>query len=113
MKLFKKLYKKIFGELKYRVQLLTMYGEVTIHEFDNIKGVNKFIEGMNEPEFYQYNIVKIDKLRFFTFTYNKKIIHRKLGFCAKSATEIVNIDDHDYSYPKIETNLINVVRDDN
>ena len=112
MNLFKVLYKQLFGELKYRVQLLTMYGDVKVYEFYNLKGVKEFIEEVNQPEFYGYNIVKIDKLRFFPFTYNKKIIHRKLCFRAEPDTEMVNVNGYDYSYPKIETNLTNVVRND-
>ena len=108
---FKKLRKQLFGELKYRVHNLTMYGEISIHEFNNIKDLDSFIEEVNQPEFYQYDIVKIDKLRFYPFVYSKKIIHRKLAFRAEPNTEMVNVNGHDYSYPKIETNLTNVVRD--
>lgn len=113
MKLFKNLYKKYFGELKYRVHVLTMYGELEIHEFNNIKGVNELIEEINQPDFYQYNVVKIEKTRFFKFNYNQKIIHRKLGFISEPNTEMDMDGDWEYSYPKIENNLTNVVREKN
>ncbi len=112
MNLFKVLYKQLFGELNYRVHVLTMYGEFKIYDFNNIKGVNELIEEINQPDFYQYNVVKIEKTRFYAFKYNKRITHRKLGFRAEPDTEMVNIDGHDYSYPKIESNLTNVKRND-
>ena len=110
IKLFKNLYKKYFGETKYKVHVLTMYGDFKIYYHNNIKTVNELIEEINQPDFYQYNVVKIEKIRFFNFNYNKEIIHRKLGFRAEPDTEMVNVDGYEYSYPKIETNLTNVVR---
>ena len=108
MKLFKNLYKKYFGETKYKVRILTVDGSIDDCLLNSLKDVDILIEEINNTQYDM--VIKIEKIRILPITYNKKIIHGKLHFCHDDCTEMVNVDGHDYSYPKIETNLTNVIR---
>ena len=75
---------------------------------DKYKDVDILIGEINNTKYDM--VIKIEKLRILPITYNKKIIHGKLHFIHDDCTEMGMNDGYEYSYPKIETNLTNVVR---
>ena len=109
--MLKKLYIRVFGELTYRVHVLSSYGQVHTRDFFTIKGVNVFVDEVNQSEYYQYNVIKIEKFREYPVKYKKQVKHRKLGFRSEPNTVMVDVDGHDYSYPQIDDSLSNVVRE--
>jgi hypothetical protein len=108
MKLFKNLYKKYFGETKYKVRILTVDGSIDDCLLNSLKDVDILIEEINNTQYDM--VIKIEKIRILPIIYNKKIIHSKLHFIHDDCTEMVMDGDWEYSYPKIENNLTNVVR---
>ena len=106
----KKLINKIFGELQYIVTVCDMYGSVSKHKFTYIKEIDDFVDELNEPGNYQYMIQKIEKIRVFTFKYNKEIIHTPLGFQVEGVTEKHSVNDYPYSFFKIDDSLAKVTR---
>ena len=108
MKLFKNLYKKYFGETKYKVRILTVDGSIDDCLLNSLKDVDILIEEINNTRYDM--VIKIEKLRILPITYNKKILHGKLHFRHDDYTEMDINDGYEYSYPKIETNLTNVIR---
>jgi hypothetical protein len=110
MKLFKNLYKQLFGETKYKVRILTVDGNINECLLDSIKDVDTLINEINNTEYQM--VTRIEKMRILPIKYNKKIIHGKLYFSYEDYTEMSDKDEYgyEYSYPKIETNLTNVIR---
>ncbi len=103
------LYKKYFGETKYHVRVLTVDGSINVMIFDSLSEVDKFIKEINTD--YKYEMItRIEKIKHQPFKYNKEIIHKKLHFTHNDYTETDMDGDWEYSYPKIENNLTNVVR---
>ena len=48
MKVFKNLYKKLFGELVYVVTIESIYGERSIYEVNDIKIIHEQVNELNE-----------------------------------------------------------------
>jgi predicted sulfurtransferase len=109
MNLFKDLYKKYFGETKYHIRILTVDGGINTAVCDTLDEVDKVVKEINTDHKYDM-ITRIEKIKTIPFKYNKEIIHKKLHFRHEIYTEMDMDGDLEYSYPKIQNNLTNVVR---
>ena len=75
---------------------------------DTLSEVDEVVKEFNDVTYQM--VVKIEKIKTTPFKYNKEIIHKKLHFTHEYYTEMDMDGDLEYSYPKIENNLTNVVR---
>ena len=112
MKVFKNLYKKLFGELVYVVTIESIYGERSIYEVNDIKIIHEQVNELNEDGQYHHMVSKVEKKRVYPFKYDKLIKHYRLTFAKDGLTEKVysEKDDHIYSFLIIDKSLTNVKR---
>lgn len=104
----KNIYKKYIGSIEYIVTLVNVSGEVQKDTFDTTKELDEFIVLINSNKYW--SVQKIEKIRKYSFQYNKNIIHSPLFFSMNDVTELYNINDQDYSFLKIDESLTNVTR---
>lgn len=94
------------GRIEYIVSILDSSGRVMQYRFYNLKDVDTFVADINLEKYVC--VQKIEKIRRFSFTYDKQIIHSPLHFCLEDVTEMRNCDNHDYSFPKKHESLVNI-----
>jgi hypothetical protein len=112
MKIFKNLYKHLFGELIYTVSVMSIYGEETWYEIKDLKIIDKEVEKLNADSEYHHMIRKIEKKRVYPFKYNKLIKHKRLTFQKEGLTELVYNEKYDRksSFLITDKSLTNVKR---
>lgn len=104
----KKIYYKFFGKLKYVISIISVDLRVEKFEYYSIKLMNEFIEIVNNEKYWMVH--KIEKIRCFNFKTNKQIIHKPLFGTHEDITEIVDIDNTNYSFLKKHDSLNNIIR---
>jgi hypothetical protein len=108
IKHIKQLISKYIGDIQYIVTIINVSLSVQKHQFNTTKQVDEFVDEINDDTYWM--IHKIDKIRMFDFKYNKKIKHTPLHFQHGDVTEIVNLEDWDYSFLKKDKSLNNIIR---
>lgn len=102
----KNIFNKYIGRIEYRVFIIDSSGRVIQYCFYTLKDVDTFVTDINLEKYVC--VQKIEKIRRFSFIYNKQIIHSPLHFCLEDITEMRNCDNHDYSFPKKHESLKNI-----
>jgi hypothetical protein len=112
MRIFKNLYKQLFGELIYVVSVMSIYGEETRYEIKDLSIIDKESEKLNDKLQYHHMISKIEKKRVYPFKYNKLIKHTPLTFQKEGLTELIYNEkyNHKHSFLIIDESLTNVKR---
>lgn len=108
MKAISKIYKRIFGEIRYVVTILCVGGEVQKLTTTSLVDVDKLVCDVNTETYQQ--IQKIEKIRVYDFLYKKEIIHSPLFFSIDGVTEQHQILGTKLSFVCIDKSLGNVKR---
>lgn len=102
----KNIFNKYIGNIEYIVTIVNVSLLVEKRVFSNIKEVDEFVKLVNLEAYW--DVQKIEKIRRFSFAYNKEIVHSPLHFCVEDVTEMRNCDNYDYSFLKKHESLLNV-----
>lgn len=106
--IIKNLKSKCFGKIVYAVTLINVDLEINRLMFDNIKLVDACVEEINNERYWM--VLKIEKFRKFDFKYNNEIKHKALFGENDAVTEMCELEQWKYSYPKKDKSLTNIKR---